>query len=461
MDIKIYLLRHPCFFADGTEVFRELNTKSAALLFFLAANRGRVYSRDTLAEIFWPEQTAEKARSNLRQTLSVIKKACITEIGGEESIVLSSKGDCVLNEAFRIWVDSGTFYEKVERAFENDEPGDEASPKKMELLQSALELYHTGFLQDFYVKGSAALDEWIMFERDRLDRTLTTAGRQLAQLYEEAGRLEEAIACLSRLLQSNPLQEEIYRELMRLHYRNKDRCKAVAQYKQCVKMLRKELNVGPMEETRQLYDRIMYESGALSEEGADAAGGVSEESGGMLTYRNHVLLSEDSGEAEHMIRRLCKAKAVDGPPKMAGGAVQRSEECAENVCRIYPNPFGNAEYEGFYPLAEYLTRDLLQEEENRALLSGLAPLLPQVEPLSGEGKDVRLCYTIKLLLEKRAAESGVCILLFGCYEELDGKTKELIRFLLGTVDIPSIHLIVTYRRPDLALDLRKSFEGVQ
>ena len=57
--------------------------KVRALLAYLLLNRGRSFSRDTLATFFWPDRDDEAARRNLRQALYNLRESLPGDGPGE------------------------------------------------------------------------------------------------------------------------------------------------------------------------------------------------------------------------------------------------------------------------------------------------------------------------------------------------------------------------------------------
>ncbi len=88
-------------------------------------------------------------------------------------------------------------------------------------------------------------DDWLLAERDRYRDRYTWAVRRLAGLL--AGRRDhaEAVRLGRELLRIDPLREDTYRLLMRVHDAAGDRAAAVRTYHECVSTLRRELGVGP------------------------------------------------------------------------------------------------------------------------------------------------------------------------------------------------------------------------
>ena len=59
------------------------------------------------------------------------------------------------------------------------------------------------------------------------------------------------------LLALDPLLEHVHREIMRCHFHNGDRPLAMRQYALCEQLLREELDVEPMDETRRIQETIL------------------------------------------------------------------------------------------------------------------------------------------------------------------------------------------------------------
>lgn len=426
--VNIYLLQHPKIEIEGRQILKELNSKALTLILYLAANLEKVYSREVLSELFWPELPMENSKSNLRQVLWGIKKACANEPELEDSIVTSDKGTCFINREINIFVDLPNFYERIEVGLRE---------KKAQILQESIDLYTGSFLEGFYVKGSAALDEWILFERESVGRTLREGCKTLATLYEEEKQFEKAAECLNKLIKTDPLQEDVHRGLMNLYYKSGDRNKAVSQYNQCVKLFRKELNVSPMEETRKLYEDILQEDSSVKT--IEKEGLSQEKRKGILSYHHHYLISNKE-QMDLVYDRLLNEKS----------------QCYK--VEIKANPFGNVEYEGFYQFLQPLL------ESNRDILPSayevLRPLFPEMSSVSlcGDGPRQGGCtgcgqgevyfagmfHTIERLITAFVSEEENLLIVVHDFEQMDGRTKELVGFLLGNIKKSNVHIIVKY-----------------
>jgi tetratricopeptide (TPR) repeat protein len=75
-------------------------------------------------------------------------------------------------------------------------------------------------------------------------------------LFEKQGNYRAALPYLEKMLELNPLAEEIHRQRMRCLYLAGDRASALTAYQQCQAVLKRELDVEPMPETEALAKNL-------------------------------------------------------------------------------------------------------------------------------------------------------------------------------------------------------------
>src|SRR5205823_7807523 len=80
---------------------------------------------------------------------------------------------------------------------------------------------------------------------------------QLVAALEALNEHSQAILYAERLLRHDPLHEETYRLLMRLHDASGDRARALRTYHACATTLERELSVEPSALTRELYESLL------------------------------------------------------------------------------------------------------------------------------------------------------------------------------------------------------------
>jgi predicted ATPase len=123
-------------------------------------------------------------------------------------------------------------------------------------LSATLNLYRGDFLAGFYVTDSLGLEEWIVVERERWQRTAVLALRHLVTHYINSGQYIIGLQAATRLLQFDPLSEVSQRHMMTLLARTGQRNAALHQYETCRQLLADELGVAPATATTVLYQRL-------------------------------------------------------------------------------------------------------------------------------------------------------------------------------------------------------------
>ncbi|MFI4981004.1 MAG: BTAD domain-containing putative transcriptional regulator, partial [Nevskiales bacterium] len=222
--LSIHLLGSPKILSDGAPL-NISRRKSRALVYYLAAHHAPV-SRDQLLALFWTDLDRPAAQQTLRTTLHGLRQALGAAVSADDgSLALSPEVD----------VDS--------RVFEADLAVTQHDPA---VLTAALDLYQGDFLEGFSLPDAAAFDDWMTAERERLRRLAVRALADLARHHETQGEYTAALAMLDRALAFDPLQEDLQREALRLHYLAGDRTGAIRRYAHLRQLLDDEMGVLPM-----------------------------------------------------------------------------------------------------------------------------------------------------------------------------------------------------------------------
>lgn len=244
--LLLFLLGTPRIECDGLPI--EVDTRKAiALLVYLVVTKQR-HSRETLAALLWPD--AEEARSALRRTLSSLHRALAGEwlVADRESIGLTSGAD--------YWLDVDQFRALLTACQGHGHRETEECPACLGPLTEAVELYRDDFLAGFSLRDSPGFDEWQFFQAESLRRDLGRALEKLVHCRADRHEFDAAIAHAHRWLALDPLQEAAHRDLMRLYAWAGQRPAALRQYRECVRVLERELGVGPLDATTRLYETI-------------------------------------------------------------------------------------------------------------------------------------------------------------------------------------------------------------
>ena len=122
------------------------------------------------------------------------------------------------------------------------------------MLRTAVDLYRGELVSGCY-------DEWLVAAREHFRQRYLDALSRLVPLLEAEDEVPQAIARAEQLMAADPLREETYRVLMRLHAGRGDRARAIRVYHAGASTLERELGVPPSAATRQVYDTLLATEG--------------------------------------------------------------------------------------------------------------------------------------------------------------------------------------------------------
>jgi DNA-binding SARP family transcriptional activator len=131
-----------------------------------------------------------------------------------------------------------------------DIPGQELTAEQAASLEEAADLYVGDLLEGIY-------EDWCLYDRERLRLLHMNTLGKLVACHEHHGAYERGLAYGKQILTCDPTREKVHRQMMRLYWLLGDRNEALTQYKCCAQILREELDIPPMEETRLLYKQMV------------------------------------------------------------------------------------------------------------------------------------------------------------------------------------------------------------
>ncbi len=220
--------------------------KSEGVFAFLITRRGRLVHRDLLCGELWGEHTDAEARKALRTALWRIRSVVEPEAADRGAIIRVEGDQLGLAPLAPIWVDQWELEDAVRHQRTAAEGGDEDAARS---LEDAVRLYRGDFLEGHY-------EEWCFLHRERLRLAFLTGLESLHEYHRQRGDWLTAIAWAEQILRHDPLREHVHRTLMLCHQAMGDRPLALRQYATCARIIREELDIEPMEETRTLYRQI-------------------------------------------------------------------------------------------------------------------------------------------------------------------------------------------------------------
>ena len=236
--LRIRLLGELDLRYDGAALPPLESARAASLLAYLLLHRRAPQPRQRLAFLFWPDSNEPQARTNLRHVLHKLRRV----LPDADRFLEVTNRTVRWRPDAPFWLDVAAFEEALARA--------EAADGGLAALREAVELYAGDLLEGSY-------DEWVFGERERLRGRYLEALERLAARLESRGDHARAIPYAERVVRHDPLREEAYRLLMRLHQARGDGARALRVYHECEATLERELGVEPSASTREAYEALL------------------------------------------------------------------------------------------------------------------------------------------------------------------------------------------------------------
>ncbi len=246
--LQVQLLGGFSFIYRAVPVDKVKTAHLQSLLAYLILHAGAPQSRQHVAFVLWPDTSEPNARNNLRQLLHQLRLA----FPDYSRFVAADTSTLFWQPDPNQVVDVHRFRLALERA-EAAERGDDLEIVR-HALEQALSFYRGDLLPSCY-------DDWIIPEREDLQRQRLLAYRKLALVLERQRDYRAALQVAESLRGLDPLSEETYTLLMRLHALNSDPVAAERVYRLAVATLDSELGVAPSQALRQAHERLSQVDG--------------------------------------------------------------------------------------------------------------------------------------------------------------------------------------------------------
>ncbi len=227
----------------GDKPVTEINTaRLQSLLAYLLLHRAAPQARQQLAFLFWPDSTDAQARTNLRNTLHLLRN---TLPDADRFLQTDAKAIQWRPDA-PFSLDVAEFEQYLQTAQKADHP-----TVVRTALEQAVLLYQGDLLPSCY-------EDWIIPVRERWQQTYASTLDQLITQLESGRDYTAAISYAQRLLQHDPLREATYGRLMQLYAAAGDRAAALRVYHTCTTTLLNELGVEPSPTTHTIYEHLLH-----------------------------------------------------------------------------------------------------------------------------------------------------------------------------------------------------------
>lgn len=227
----------------------EFPTRKAKALFgFLVLSPDRLFARETLAGSFWPDASEDRARCSFNTDLWRIRQSFKQASLDPDRFLISRAEGVGFNHASPHWSDVRAFEAGMKSTPFPD--AGSADDRVSTAMAEAVALYRGDLLDGIY-------DDWCLVRREALRAQLLSALDFLLRHHMARSDWRRALEYGQRLLAQEPLLEDAHRAVMRCHYLMGNRPAALRQYAACAKLLRNELGIEPMEETKRLYGALL------------------------------------------------------------------------------------------------------------------------------------------------------------------------------------------------------------
>ena len=313
--LRIYLLGNLELHLGSKRLSGFATKKSKALFAFLVLGKGRLYSREMLADTFWGDLPEARARRALSTDLWRIGNL-LKDGGADPDLFLISNSDTVgFNMDAPHWVDVERF-EAATRQIAHIDPS-RADHQLVEEVSETAALYRGDLLDGIY-------DDWCQMQREALHAQHLHVLEFLMQHNAAHEYWSKALAIGQKILSIDPLIENVQRSVMRCHFKLGNRPAAVKQYATCARLLRQELDVEPMEETRQALEAII--SAPTAKQFSEGLVPLDSEFGSVEMRLQEITLAIASIDAarsclinaERQLREQTDADAQPGPASRVG-----------------------------------------------------------------------------------------------------------------------------------------------
>jgi glucose-1-phosphate adenylyltransferase len=224
--LEIHFLGDFRLLYNGQPVTTIATNRLQSLLAYLVLHSTLPQPRQRVASLLWPDSSESQARTNLRNLVFLLRQA----LPGSDDYL------CLDGSSMQWRPDSDYTLDVAEL--------EKASANRA--YETVVTSYLGDLLPDCY-------DEWMVDKREQLRQAYAGALASLIQQKERDHDYRSAIEYAQRLIRHEPLQEQSYRECMRLYALSGDRAGIVRTYRECSRVLQNELGIEPSVGTRETY----------------------------------------------------------------------------------------------------------------------------------------------------------------------------------------------------------------
>lgn len=234
----------PRILRDGHPVDFEMR-KAIALLVYLAMN-GQSVSRAHLVDLLWPNFAENKARANLRRTLSSLRAAI-----GDEQVVATHE---YVGLNAELMVDALHLMQIVDDISKQDTT---ATADTIAELQAAVDAAQADFLAGLMLQNTSTFEEWVSQTSQYLNNVRDTAYSMLCYWYAIQRQYTKLLPAAEQWSSRNPLDDKPIYYLLLANALQGNRSRAIQQFEAFEQRLRAELDIMPLPINQGLYMRLL------------------------------------------------------------------------------------------------------------------------------------------------------------------------------------------------------------
>jgi DNA-binding SARP family transcriptional activator/ActR/RegA family two-component response regulator len=228
---------------------RAQATTIVKLLLVRRAAGGRAVAPDELMEWLWPDSDPESGRKKLLPLISSARRTLEPDIEPRDSnFILRSSAGYYFDLSGDVTWDLHEFQGYAAQGGGYQRAGE------LEAAVAAYEAARALYLGDFLAEDR--YQPWATPQRRALQNECRDMLANLAEVYAALGRYADAMGAGEAALDVDPLQESVYRQLMRYHYCAGDKGQALKVYRNCEKVFDELFGEGPSPQTKHLFEAI-------------------------------------------------------------------------------------------------------------------------------------------------------------------------------------------------------------
>jgi len=242
----------------GEEPIKAFNTdKVRALFIYLVAESGQKFQRSHLAGLLWSDIPEDQAMHNLRQAISLLRKAIREE---DQAFIYADRETVGFQPQAELQVDLLEFSKWMQDAYRHYKNSHGLGTVNIYALKKAIQLYKNPFLDRYQLNVSPLFDEWLLITREKFDTLAVEGLAYLANYYTRRDEKTNAIHLLRKIIHIMPWDESAHYQLIQLLAQDQQWSAAQKQYASLVQYLKNDLNVDPDPKTVALFEQVRAQS---------------------------------------------------------------------------------------------------------------------------------------------------------------------------------------------------------